>query len=836
MMRILDDLKLAVRSLWRARLVTLLAMVTLALGMGATAAIFTVMRGIVLDPLPYPDAERQVRLTSSVPAAGEVTQWGLSSAQYFHIKQRAQTLDSIGVWQVTSKTVQMEDRSRRVISAIISAEMTGLLGARAELGRVFTSHDDMPGAAAVAILSHDFWLSEFSADPGVIGRSVKIEQDVFEIVGVMAAGTRLPGAPGVSSQVEKPEIWTMARLDASGPFANAHVYMAMGLLQEGSSMAQAQQELDALTQGLDEAYPDVYGNNFIDDYGFATRLTPLKDYVLGDVGRHLWLLTAAVLLVLLIALANVANMFMARIEERHAEFSLRSVLGANQLALMRIVFMESLLLAISAGGLAMLAAFWGVNLLVSSAPESLARVDNIAVDIAALLSIACMVLLTALALTLSALLRLRHVMNSSAAVRGSQRATASLQQQRTRSALVAGQVALALVLLVVAGLLLQSFNKLQQIEPGFEPQGVVRMQMHLSRENHADHAGVWRFYRELMHRVNALPAVTSVGLGNPLPLSGEYGCWAQGFEDKAVTERLRAVGGSECADLVVTAPGYFATLGVPLLAGRTLTMADLDNPDAGAVVVSRQFAERFWPGEDPLGKGVRPLAAAAEEPRYYRVVGVVGDLPAASLEGDRANAIYYPMTPVPGEGFPITPSLHLHLLIKSSGAQSTELVAAVRRIVQELDSSVAIGPTGTLRADIADSMGRVSFSMRLLLVAAVTALFLAAMGVYGMIAFLVARRTSEIGIRMSLGAVRQRILRLVMAGSMQMVTIGLLAGLVIAFFIERLLRGMYFGLQSGNPMVYLLAAGVLLGVALVAAYLPARHAARIQPTEALRHD
>ena len=833
---ILDDLKLALRSLWRTRLVTVLAVVTLALGIGASAAIFAVMQGIVLKPLPYPDADRQVRLTSFVPGAGEVSEWNLSSAQYFQLKQLSRTLEKIGVWQVTSKTLQLDDRSRRVVPAIVSAEMIQLLGAEVVAGRLFAVHDDAPAAAPTVMLSYAYWQQQLSGDPAVIGRTLRLGQESYEIIGVLPADTRLPGAPGVSNQIERPDVWTTARLDASGPFSNAHVYMAMGLLGDGVGIAEAQEEMDAITQGLAEAYPDVYGDDFIDQYGFETRLTPLKDYVLGNTGKHLWLLAGAVMLVLLIALANVANMFMARIEARHADYSLRSVLGANLFVILRSVFAESMLLAICGGMLALLAASIGVRMLVAAAPESLARADNIALDASVILFVVIIVLLVTLALTSMVLIRFRQILASGIHLRDSQRATAGLQQQRTRSALVAGQVALALVLLITAGLLLQSFSRLQQISPGFAPQGVVRMQIHLSRQNHADHASIWRFYRDLINRVNALPDVTAVGAGNPLPLSGEYACWAQDFQDQAVAERLRAVGGTQCADLVVTAPGYFETLGVPLLAGRTLTMADLDNPDVGAVVVSRHFAERYWPGEEALGKAVRPLAAASEVPHYYRVVGVVGDLPASSLEGERASAIYYPMTPVPAEGFPVTPALHLHLLIKSSHARPAALVPVVRSIVNQLDSSAAVGPTGSMSEDIRGVTGRVSFSMNLLMLAASVALFLAAVGVYGMIAFLVSRRTSEIGIRMALGAVRQRIMRLVMAGSMKMVMLGMLAGLVFAVFTERLLRGMYFGLQSGSPMVYALATALLLGVALIAAYIPARHAARIQPIEALRHD
>lgn len=833
---LLQDFRYAVGQLISKPGFAVTAVLTLALGLGATAAIFSVVRGVVMEPLPYPEPDRLVRLTSPVPGVEKDGVWNLSTAQFFHFREHADTLEDIGVWQITALTVRMGERTRRAITAIVSADMMDMLGARAVHGRMINAHDDTPDAASVAMLSHGYWQREFAGDASVIGRTLQIESEAFEIIGVMAPGVRLPGAAGAPSLIERPEIWTPQRLNPAGPFANAHVYLAIGKLAGNTSIDRAQLEISRMTARLAEVFPGVYGDDFTERFGFQTRLTPLKAYQLGDMARHLWLLFGAIALVLLIALANVANLFLVRIEGRHHELAVRAALGADFLTIARHILMESMMLAIAGGALAVVAASIGVRLLTASAPDTLPRVDNIGLDAGVVVFVSMLAVIAGLGLAVLVLVRYRHGATAHVAGRESGRSTASFRRQRMRAVLVAGQVAFALVLLVAAGLLIQSFQKLNDIDPGFASKDVIRTQLHLPGERYGTHAGVWQFYSMLLDRVEALPQVASAGAGNPLPLSGEYGCWGQGFADAAVAGRLSEIGGTTCGDIVVTAPGYFETLGVPVLAGRTFTPADLDNPDTGAVVVSQAFAERFWPDEDPLGKGVRPLVAPGEPPRYYRVVGVVGDLPAASLEGPRALAVYYPIIPRPGEGFPVSPSLRLNLLVKTNGSASAEVVSAIRNIVQELDVAVAVGQTETMAEVVEGSMGRVSFSMDLLAISAIAALFLAAVGLYGVIAYLVARRTNEIGIRMALGAAQDRVKRTVMVSSMKMVGIGFAVGIVVAVFLTRLMRGMFYDIQPGNPAIYLLAAGIMLAVTLCAAYFPARHASRVQPLEALRHD
>ena len=836
MRRWLDDLHMAWRSLVATPLVTGLSILTLALGIGATAAIFTVLNGVVLTPLAFPDAERLVRLRSSVPGLEDGAVWNLSGAQYVHLREHADTLESLGVWQVNAQNVRIGERAGRAVIGIVSHEMLDLVGARAAFGRPLGAVDDQPDAARVVTLSHDYWQREFGSNPSVIGTTLSIEGQAFEIVGVMAPSVRLPGEAGAPRLMERPDLLMTQRLDPSGPFNNSHVFMALAKLADGVGPEAARTELRELTARLPEAFPDVYDDNFMRRFGFQTEAVSLKAVQVGDMARHLWLVFAIVVLVLLVALANVVNLFLARVEARHHELIVHAALGASLWALARQILAQSMMLSVAGALLGIVAAFLGVHLLIAHAPEALPRAENIGIDGVVMAFVVVIALAIGVLLSLLVTMRLRGDAAVPVAGNESHRSTASAKRQRNRAGLVAGQVAIALVLLVTAGMLVQSFSRLTGIDPGFEPERVARVQLHLTGERYRTHRDVWQFYSELLERTEALPGVLSAGAGNPLPLSGQYGCWAQGFEDAAVAQRMRAQGGTACADIVVTAPGYFETLGVPVIDGRTFTRADLDHPDTGAVVVSQAFADRFWPDEDPLGKGIRPLAAPGDTPRYYRVVGVVGDLPAATLEGSPTTAVYYPIIPVPGEGFPVSPSLHLNLLIRTASAEPLNLATTIRDLVARLDPTVGVDSMGSMTALVARSTNRVAFSLWLLGIAALTALFLSAAGLYGVISYLVARRTHEIGIHLALGAARERVRRLVMAGSLKMVVTGLVIGSVAAMALGRVIHGMFYGIRPADPMPYVIAAAVLLGVAALASFIPARHAARIEPIEALRHD
>lgn len=829
------ELGYALRQLLRNPGFTLASVLTLGLGIGAAAAIFAVVNGVILEPLPFPEADRMVRVTSPVPGQGPDEVWNLSSAQFFHLREHARSIEALGAFQRGGVNVRGTDDPQRASTAIATGSTLELIGARAHRGRLFQEGEDRPGAANVAILSFEFWERHFGSDLQAVGRTLEVNEVPFEVIGVMAPDVRLPGEPGAPGSLERPDLWLPYVLDPSDEFLNSHHMLVIGRLAEGVDLERAQEEVATLTAGLPEAFPDVYAPAFMERYGFRTDLVPLKAYVVGDMAGHLWILFGAVGLVLLAAGANVANLFLVRVEGRRRELAVRSALGASRTAIARHLVAESLVLGASGGALALFVAYGSVRWLAVRAPADLPRLDSISVDPGVLLFTAGTSLVVGLGLATLTLAR-RGRGGVAGLGEGGRSGTVGRERQRVRYGLVAAQVALALVLLVSAGLLMSSLQQLRAVDPGIDSEGVMSLLVHLPPGRYDDQASMWRFHDALIERIVAVPGVQSAGAGGTIPLSGSYRCVIHAFEESAVRGRLEVSEGPTCPAHVPVTPGYFEALGMPLLAGRTLTRADHDQPEMGAVVVSRAFADRFWPGENPLGKGIRPGGTPPPDrvPRYYQVVGVVGDVPGASLEGPPALAAYYPIVSIPGE--PAWPVESFHLLVRTDQGNPTAVVPAIRAAIREVDPTVPLAGIERLR-DIEDrATGRVVFSMTLISIAAGMGLLLAAIGLYGVVAYVVARRTGEIGIRVALGAGPRQVERLVVGGSMRVVVLGLAAGTVASAVFTRLMRGILYGVEPTDIRIYLLAIAVLSGVAFAASYIPARRAARVDPREALSRE
>jgi predicted permease len=401
-----------------------------------------------------------------------------------------------------------------------------------------------------------------------------------------------------------------------------------------------------------------------------------------------------------------------------------------------------------------------------------------------------------------------------------------------RSTLVATQVAVALVLVVGAGLLLESFRRLRAVDPGVQPEGVLTMELYLPYTRFGSDAQRWQFSAALLERVRAMPGVQAAGIADAVPFKGGYGCTVQGFEDAEVYDRVKAAGMTTCAGQTIVTPGYFESLGIPLLQGRAITAQDLDHPADGAVVVSKAFADRFWPGEDPIGKGVGPNGRGNAP--LYHVVGVAGDVFASSVQEAPAIAIYYPMAPIPetGQFYPGS----LSLVVRTGLANPASLFPAIRRTVQELDPAIPLANLEEMRTIVDRSMSRLSFSLMLIALAAGVALALAAIGLYGVISYLVTRRTGEIGVRIALGAQARQVERMVVRGAFGQIVAGLTAGLVAALLLTRLLRGLLYGVEPTHPLAYVVASALLAAVGVAASWVPARRAARVDPMVALRSE
>lgn len=814
-----QNLQYAVRSLRRSPGFTVIAVLVLALGIGATTAIFALLDSVALRPLTFPEAERLVWINSPVPGVGPDAVWGLSPAGYFHLRNENRTLDALGVYAgafgATQFNITGTGEPRRVAGAVVSASLFDVLRARPVLGRLIGPDDDRPGAPSVAVLGHGFWQREFGGDPGVIGSIIQINEMGTEIVGVLSPGIELPD--------RRADLWVPLQLDPAARPVNTHYLAAAGRLKPGVSAGEAQRDLARLTSQFPELFPTAYYDGFMRETGFNTAVTPLRDHVIGNMARVLWVLLGAVGLVLLIACANVANLFLVRAEARRRELAVRSALGARRGQLAGHYLAEGLLLSLTAGVLGLIFADAGVRLLLALAPVGIVpRLEEVGLGGASFGFAAAVSLIAGIVFGLFPVLRARIDL---AALRdGSRSVSLSPRQHRVRAGLVMGQVALAVVLLAAAGLMLRSFQQLRRVEPGFDAEGVLTLEVAISPARYQSYESVNRFYHTLLARIEALPGVRSAGGAQVLPLR------SMGFCSIIFVEDMPLSPGEEppCVGTHQATPGYFEALGIPVT-GRAPDWLDMERA-AGDVVVTRTLAARLWPGEDPIGKGIK---GNSSEPPFYRVVAVTGDLRGDGLDRAPNEAVFFPMLPLAGASL-WSPPRFMHLVVKTQSAQPTELTSAIRRALDEIDPAVPIGAVQTMDEVVARSMMRTTFAMLLLGIAAGIALLLGAVGLYGVIAYVVGRREQEIGVRVALGAGGAQVARLVVGQSLRLALAGVGAGLVVALAVTHVLRTLLFEVSPMDPVTLGAVALILIGVALVASWVPARRAARIDPMVALR--
>jgi len=794
----------------------MVAVASLGLGIGANVAVFSVVDAVLIRPLPYPEPERLVGIWGTAPGM-KMDRIQCSDGTYVLFRKENRVLSEMGIYREGSATLAGGQTPERVGMAVVTGSLFSLLQVPPAVGRTIQEGDEAPGAEKVAVLAESLWHRRFGGDPAAVGSTLRVDGAERRIVGVMPAGFRFPSAEA--------EVWLPVTIDPARLRPTDFNYRAIGRLRPGVSAQRAARELSTLIWRIPEVYgEEELSRGMIESARLGVAVTALRDDVVGTVERVLWVLLGSVGCILVIACANVANLFLVRAERRQLELALRSTFGATRGDVAGLFLGESLVLS-AAGGLVGLGGAWaGVRLLASLRPPGLPRLEEIAVDSRAVL-FALLVSLVA-GLLCGGFAALRFGFTLAPALReGGRGGVAGRERHRARRGLVAAQVAVSLVLLVASGLIVKSFWRLRNVDPGFDPHGVLTLRLDLPSAVYRDNGSTLRFVQQLVERVRSVPGVTAAGTIYPLPLAGDTassGYWIEDFP-------LRPDQVWPQLETRFATPEAFAALGIPLLAGRIFKPLDPARP-AADVVVSRALAERFWPGRSPLGK--RLTVDLPGRGVWYTIVGVVGSVHDHSLEDKPAQSVYFPMVRR-GERDWAPRSFHLSVRGRTD---PRAFVAPIRAVVRSLDPNLALAQVRPLTEVVDRSMARTSFTMLLLVLASAVALLLGSVGIYSVITYVVSQRTREIGVRMALGARRNDISRMVVAEGLGMASLGIAIGLAGALALTRLMVALLFGVSPTDLPTFAAVPVMLAAVAVLASWLPARRAAAVEPVVALRYE
>ncbi len=812
----------ALRSLSRAPSFSVITLVTLMLGLGAATAIFTMLDRVVLRPLPYANSDRLIHLGTRWPGLKPDLEFDISTFMYFRFRSAATTLERVGIYRSSALPLPAADGfdAERVATAATSASIFSVLGIHPELGETYTDDDGLPLTPAVAVLSHELWMRRFGGDRSIIGRSIDVGAASVRVIGVLPAGARLPDAT--------PQLWLPDHLIASDHARNAHTYRGVALMKRGVTPQQAGAELTTLVSQIVADNPDAYSDQFMKKTGFGFFVRPLRDEIVGPrVARVMWITFASVAIVLLIAAANVANLFLVRIEARRRDTAVRTALGAGrvQLAVHHLAESCTLAIAAAAGALALAAGLLRVALAL--APSTLPRLDEVHLDWRS--AVFCVATSVVAGIVFGLLPLVRSGLDLGALRDGGRSLTSSRARHAARQTLIVSQMALAAVLLASAGLMLRSFENLHAVRPGFDANGVVVLRISLpQRRYHLDVESA-AFWHELARGIEALPGVQSVGGAETVPLEGNQdGCTALTAPESPLEESQR----SACLPEMTVLPGFFRAMRIPV-AGHEPDWSD-DERGAGSMVVSRAFAERIWPGESAIGK---TLIYSVRRPLVFTVTGVAEDVHGNGLQRPPTQMAYFPITapavapPVP---FSDMNANYQNIVVRSSRADWASVAADVRKIVTRLDPQVPVASIESMPQIVARSIAETSFTMTLMLLSAFIALTLSAVGIYGVISYIVGQRRAEIGIRMALGAQARDVSEMVVGQSAKLAAMGIGIGVLAALGSARLLRSLLFDVSPSDPLVLVASCAVLVVVTLAASVGPARRATRIDPVEAMR--
>jgi len=819
----MQDVRYALRMLRKAPAFTAVVVVTLALGIGANTALFSVVDAVLLRPLAYRQPDQLVAVKTDMPGIN-LTDRGMSQPELEDFQKRSGVFTEISaVWPI-SANITGREKPERVEANAVSTNFFTLLAAKPALGRVFNDGDYRPGFSEGAVISDSLWHKMFGADPHVLGQAIRLDTDLYTIIGVMPPEFRHPGR----TLRQDVEIWVAAGY-AADPFPHPPVRTqrfipgAIARLQPGMTMAQAQSRLNAFAMQLREQYPTDYPATV----GWRVQLVPLQQEVVGNVSVMLFLLLAAVGAVLLIACVNIASLLLARSSVRHREIAIRQALGAGTWRLIRQTLTESVVLSLCGGLLAIPLTFWLKNILLAFVPSSLPRMSEVTVNGRTLLFVVAVSVVTGLFFGLAPAFQMSHWRLMEKLNQGARGVGIASRQHRFLRGLVVSEFALALVLMVGAGLLLRSFWKVLEVQPGFNSDNLVTAQFWLPVPNDPNNnpyptqEKLNVFMSEVLRRVGALPGVKEVAIGGGVTPLSVLMRNAVAFN---IEGRITAAGETPTAELGVATPDLFHTLQTPLIRGRFFTEAD-DDKGEPVVLIDQTAAERYWPHEDPVGRQVQLQVGRKQQ--IWRIVGIVGRARSDGLDAPYAPHLFVPARQI---------AFNSITVYARTSASPEALEGPICREVQAVNPDLPVFGVRSVRSVISDSLASRRFAMQVLGFFAATALLLAAIGIYGVMAYFVSQRVREIGVRMALGAQRGDVLKLVVRQGMSLALMGVVIGLAASLLLMRLIAGLLFGVSSTDPVTLLIFTALLAAVALLANYIPASRAARIDPMVALRQD
>ena len=808
-----QDIRFGLRMLLKAPGFTAVAVIVLALGIGANTAIFSVVNAVLLRPLPYPQPDRLVQVWHTPPQSSfpGMTRFSVSPANYIDWANQNHSFEQMAIYGFSGFNLTGKGEPESILATRVSSNFFSVLRTQPMAGRVFTSEEDSSGHGKVVVISHSFWQSHFAANPNVIGQTISLNSETYTIVGIMPAKFAFPTSsdPKFQTQMWTPIAWT----DKDRAVRGNHNYLVIGRLKLDANLEQAKAEMNTISSRLEQQYP-------ADNKGWGATVIPMREQMVGDVRSALMILLGAVGFVLLIACANVANLVLVKTLARQKEIAIRTALGASSARVLRQILAETLMLSLVGGVLGLAVAHFGVRLIVAFLAQRLPFAANISLDVSVLGFTLLVSLLTGVIAGVAPAFRATKTNLNDSLKAGLGRTDADSGSNRTRSVLVVSEMALSLVLLIGAGLMIRSLSHLRNVDSGMDTHNIALTDIQLSMVKYAKPVQQFAFYDQLLQRLRALPGVESASAIDIMPLSDGGSIQPIAVEGRPMVPMAEQ---PEVAVRIVETD-FMRTMRIPLLQGRMFTNADTeDRPQA--ILISDAMAKRIWPGENPIGKR---LTMTFFPEKIREVVGVVGNVKQDGLDiAEPVATLYLPMAQAPRAFMTV---------VLRAAAELGNLAPAIANAVHEIDREQPVNDVVTMDMILADSISHQRFNMLLLGAFAGLALLLAAIGLYSVLAYSVRRRIREIGVRMALGAQRMDVIRMILGQGVRLALMGVVIGVAAAFALTRLMTSQLFEVSATDPLTFIGVAVVLVLVAIAACYIPARRASKVDPMVALRYE